>query len=207
METKTENSKLILIAIIAFLLVILFMKGCGLPKVEVPQVVQTKEVKGKFEAVKPEQKIIYKYSSNNNNNEEFLQSQINELLSENQKLNDAYLNASDSLKTAMYNKAITINSFTHTWDNDTLKATASGVVRGEVESIKLDYTIKSQKVEVPKQKETVFRILGGLEVGTNFTPKVLIGFQNRKGNILQLGYDTKQQYYIGYHFSIWNIKR
>ena len=205
METKTENSKLILIAIIAFLLVILFMKGCGLPKVEVPQIVQTKEVKGKFEVVKPEQKIIYKYSSNNN--EEFLQSQINELLAENQKLNDTYLNASDSLKTVLYDKAITLNSFTHTWNNDTINATASGVVRGEVESIKLDYTIKSQKVEVPKTKETVLRLLGGLEVGTNFVPKVLIGFQNRKGSVLQIGYDTKQQYYVGYHFSIWNIKR
>ena len=233
MESINENKanrNLISIAVIAVCIVIcvLWFHGCNRTE-SMPSIVLTKEVKGKLQSVKPEQAPIVENGKNDRNipkhtksdvnaqksNEEFLQSQINELLAENQKLNDAYLNASDSLKIALYNKAIQLQSFTHTWNNDTINATASGIVRGEVQSIGIKYTIKPQKIEVPLAKETYLRVLAGGSFGINkelnqLTWSASVGFQNRKGNIIRATYQkigNTEFVTAGYEFSILNFKR
>ena len=203
------------------LFLFLWFKGCSDNNKQPIASVIVPEVKGNFKPVTPEQTPVSskmeptkKNNFGQNQSNEFLQNQISQLLSENDKLNLAYLNASDSLKKALYDKSIQINSFTHTWNNDTIQATASGIVRGEVQSIGLKYTIKERRVQFsqPSQKETVFRLLGGVEIGNNATLsnpvfKVNLGFQNRKGNVLTASYDNNKNIYVGYMFSILNIKR
>ena len=232
MEISNKNKanySLIALAVIALVILILFLSGCG-GSTQEPTTIITKEAKGKFEAVKPEQTAILTENGKNipktaksdifrqntsKSNEEFLQNQIDELLSENGKLQKAYSSASDSIKSQMYNKAITLNSFTHTWENDTIKATTNGIVRGEIQSIDLKYTIKSQKIEAQKPKETFLRVLGGSSFGINkelnqFTYSVSAGFQNKKGNIIRGQYQkigNSEFFTAGYEFSILNWKR
>ena len=88
-----------------------------------------------------------------------------------------------------------------------------GIVQGEVKEITPSYIWKKQEVEVPvKTKETFFRLLGGLEIGNNISLsnpifKANLGVQNRKGNIITGSYDSNKNIYVGYQFSIFNIKR
>lgn len=205
------------------LFVFLWFKGCsGTDKSSATAKVTIPEIKGNFKPVKPEQRTVSskKELTENKNNfrqnlskseNEFLQNQITLLLFENDKLKNDHINASDSLKKSLYDKAIQLNSFTHTWENDTIQSTSYGIVRGEVQSIALKYTIKARKIEVP-QKEIVFRFLGGVEIGNNIALsnpifKANVGFQNRKGNIISFSYDNNKNYYIGYSFSVFSLKR
>jgi hypothetical protein len=204
--------------IILLLLALLWFKSCNSPEENKTIKVVAPEVKGTFKAVKPVQKKIVQYielpskAQKLSNNEEFLQNQINELLRDNEKLNDAYGDASDSLKKALYSNAIAIKSFNHIFDNDTINITANGLVRGEIQSIAIDYKIKSRTIEILKPKETFLRVMGGIEVGNtklldNFTAKATLGFQNRKGNTITFGTDTEKRIYVGYSVSIFNWKR
>lgn len=217
---RKSNVNFALLVIISILMLLQFFRGCNSGKTE-PKTVIVPEIKGNFNQVKPEQKAVTeigqilsknKKSKNDKSNDEFLQKQINQLLQENKQLNDAYANASDSLRNTLYNKAIEIKSFNHDFENDTIKITANGLVRGEIQTIGLDYKIKSRKLEIKPEKQTFLRVLVGFEIGNNksldnFSTKANLGFQNRKGNLLTISADTDQRFYIGYNFSILNLKK
>jgi hypothetical protein len=136
---------------------------------------------------------------------------LSKLLAENERLKCDFEKASDSLKLIIYNQAIQLNSYTQTFDDENITGTASGIVRGEIQSMKFDYTIKEKKIDTPKPKETAFRLLGGLEAGINptignFAAKGNMMFQNKKGNIFSASYDTQNRIWIGYSASLLNIK-
>jgi hypothetical protein len=226
------NRSLIALGVVAIVIVILFLRGCGSSDVQ-PSVVIVPEVKGKFEAVKPEQHSVLTENGKNipktakteksdifrqNMSKEeikFLQSQIDELIAEKNALQEMFNQAPDSTQFKMYQKAIEPKWFDHTFDDDKLTANVYGTAICEVKSIKMDYTIKAQKIEAHKQKETFLRVLGGGGVGINkelnqFTWSAAVGFQNKKGNIIRGTYQNvgAQQYYLlGYDFSLINWKR
>jgi hypothetical protein len=209
MEASNQQSRvnLILCAVIAILIVALFItpKRCDTKEPE-KQTLKTPEIKAEFKAVKPiSQKVTRQKASNQN--EEFLQDQINELLAQNDSLMQAYNKAPDSVKKKVYEKAIEITSFSHTFDSDTITIDVKGLARGGVQSIKAKYRIKSIKIEAPKIKR---HLLGSLEVGNSksfdaFNVKAGIGYQNRKGAILSASADTDKRFYIGYSFSIFSF--
>jgi hypothetical protein len=201
-------------------IIFLWLRGCQSETPAVAKTIQTKEVKGKFEAVKPKQENVVKYVKGKtiyktNTEDKFLQGQIDALIAENKALQQYYNEASDSLKIALYNKAIEIKSFNQDFEDDKLKITTSGLVRGEVQLIKLDYTIKPQTIELPKQKETFLRLLAGGNIGINkelnqFTYSATAGLQNKKGNIIRGTYQrigSAEYYLAGYEFSVFNWKR
>jgi len=225
---KTENQLIVkdllsrywkyLVLAICIILIWHSFKGSSAP--EVAKTIQSKEVKGKFEAVKPKQEPIVEYVKGKtiyktNPEDKFLQGQIDALIAENKALQQYYNEASDSLKQALYNKAIEIKSFNQDFEDDKLKITTSGLVRGEIQSIKSDYTIKPQTIELPKQKETFIRLLAGGSFGINkelnqFTYSASAGLQNKKGNIIRGTYQrigSAEYYLAGYEFSIFNWKR
>jgi hypothetical protein len=148
-------------------------------------------IKGRVEKVKGKEVIVYK------NNE------INkELALENYNLQIAYINAKDSLeKEKLYKTAIELKSFNQPFENDNFKANVSGIVQGEVKNMKLDYEIK----KVPIEKTKFRMLLGG---GVTFkTVDLNVGFQNAKGNVLEIGYDTEKNIRVGYKQSIFSIKK
>ena len=194
---KTENIKTIIIAI---LLIIIWFKGRGTSEIPTRQTKATfktdtpvlhEKIKGETKKVKGKEIIVYK------NNE------INkELALENYNLQIAYINAKDSLeKEKLYKTAIELKSFNQPFENDNFKANVKGIVQGEVKSLQLDYEIK--KVPI---KETKFRMLLGGGV-TLKAADLNLGFQNAKGNILEIGYDTENNIRVGYKQSIFSIKK
>ena len=130
-----------------------------------------------------------------------------QLLAENISLKTDFAKASDTIKKLKYSKAIQLNNFSSTFEDSLVKIDINGIVQGDVKQITPTYTIK----QIP-QKETVFRLLGGLEIGNNkqlSNPlfKANLGFQNRKGNVISVSYDNNKNFYLGYHFSIFDIKK
>jgi hypothetical protein len=217
-----KSTRLLIGSVVLAIMIILWFKGCGGDGDKVITI-KTPEVKGTFAPVKPEHKVIdtnhivnvnKKVFGQNLSKKElaFWKTEAERLFKENQEMDQAFMNANDSLQQIIYSQAIRLNTFNHKFDNDTISATVKGIVRGEIQSIKLDYKIKPRTIEVPKQKEVVFRMLGGVEMGATkeidkFNVKVSAGFQNRKGNIISIGADTDQRFYLGYNFSIFSIKR
>jgi hypothetical protein len=169
-------------------IIILLYKQCNQQPQLVTKIV-TKEVKGKFQEVKPiHDTILITRTLTNSKEDKFLQGQIEQLIKENKGLTEYFNEASDSVRLLMYERAVELKSFAHTFENDTIKATTSGIVQGEVKSIKLDYTIKPQTIEIPKPKEKVFSLLagGGFGIDTELRQpiyKANLGFQNKKGNV------------------------
>lgn len=219
-DNKTANKVLIGSIGIAVFFLLLWFKSCDNKPEKVTVVLP--EVKGKFEAVKPLQKPLVKNDLSKNDKQffgqnlskkelEYWKAEAERLFKENQEMDQAFMNANDSLQQLLYKNAITIKSFNHQFDNDTLLATVKGFVRGEIQSIALDYTIKSRKIEVAKPKEVKFRMLGGIEVGNtkefnDFSVKANVGFQLGSGAILNLSADTEQRFYVGYSVPIFTIK-
>lgn len=200
--------------VIIILSICLFQK-CN-PDESLPQTVEVTvpEVKGSFEEKKPEHFPFDKSKPSTRKENLQVENPINpKLIAENEKLKKAFEKASDSIKKLQFAKAIELKNFTSTFENDTIKIDINGIVQGQVKEIKPSYVIKEQKVEVQvKPKETVFRLLGGVEVGgttqlNNFVAKGNLIFQNRKGNTTSISYDTNKTIWIGKSFSIFNVKR
>jgi len=119
----------------------------------------------------------------------------------------------DSIKQAeLYRLATELKKFESNFEDENLKLTINGIVGGnEVKEITPIYTIKERKIDVP-QKQVKFRMLVGGGLGNSLTfDKPLfngsVGFQNAKGNILRVGYDSESRIFVGYDFSIFKISR
>ena len=197
----------------------LWFKGCSgsTPSPQIAKVI-VPEVKGNFQAKKPVHEPIVINANSKANMQKgetiYKENPIDKkLIAENEKLKSDYAKASDSIKQLSFNKAIQLNKFSTKFEDENLLLNINGVVQGEVKEITPNYIIKEKKVEVPvKVKETVFRLLGGLEVGNNtkldnFKVKANLMFQNRKGNIISGSFDTNQTVWVGYNLSIFDIKR
>lgn len=178
-----------------------------------PQIVKVivPEVKGKFEAKKPINVPI-----NNSVVKEYLTTEnpINpKLLAENEKLKQDFAKANDSIKKLQFAKAVQLNEFSTDFEDDNIVLNINGIVQGTVKEITPNYKIKEKKVEVPvKVKETVFRLLVGGEIGNNtkldgFAAKANLMLQNRKGNIVSGSFDTNQTIWLGYNFSVFDVKK
>ena len=202
---------------VIFIVIFSFFKRCDNKEITVT----IPEKKGSFQTAVVENKPVtnetVKYltkfvkSNPDNKENEFLQSEITRLLAENEKISSSYQNANDSLKQALYDKAIQLNIYSKTFEDTVVKIDISGLVRGEVQTMISNYTVKEQKVKIT-QKETVFRVLAGGEIGNNTSLsnpifKANLMLQNSKGNIFSGSYDVNGNFYAGYNFSILNIKK
>lgn len=120
---------------------------------------------------------------------------------------------SDSIKQAeMFRLATELKKFESNFEDENLKLTINGIIGGnEIKEITPTYTIKERKIDVP-QKQVKFRLLGGVGIANTLTfNKPLfnanIGFQNAKGNVLRIGYDSESRILIGYDFSFFKISK
>lgn len=206
------------------LFVFLFFRGCSSTEKNSPTVkVIVPEVKGDFEPKKPyHEPVLIKANSpqlKNRTRKEILQVEnpINKkLIAENEKLKADFEKATTVEKPLLFDKAIQLNKFSTKFEDDNLILNINGIVQGEVKEITPNYIVKEKKIEIPvKQKETVFRLLGGVGLGTNkvlnqFMYKLDLGFQNKKGDIISAEYINIENNNFGmvsYKKSIFNIKR
>ena len=194
------------------LFIVLWFKGFSgaTPTPQIAKVI-IPEVKGNFQAKKPVHEAISSRKERTATGKEILQVEnpINKkLIAENEKLKKDFAKANDSIKKLSFNKAIQLNKFSTKFEDENIVLNVNGVVRGEVKEVTPDYTIKKKEIEVPvKVKETVFRVLAGGAIGLNkkmnqATYKLDLNFQNRKGNIISVGYDTDNKIWLGYYRTI-----
>lgn len=179
-------------------------------------------VTGKFESKKPESKLLVIKQdpvSESKKDEVRVYSKvvenplIEQLTKENEKLKSDYLKMSDSLKPKAYDKAIELNRFSSVFEDKFTKLTISGIVRGEVQEITPEYTLKQREGEATV-KGTKLRVLLGGSIGINkdFNQGVYrldLNLQNKKGDIISGEYlRVNNQNYgmIGFKKSILNIK-
>jgi hypothetical protein len=194
---KLEKIKTITIIV---LILILWFKGCNNsenPSVNTKDVFKTdtiiihKKIKSEIVRLKGKDIIVYK---NNEINKELALSNYN--------LQIAYQNAKDSIeKENLYKTSIELKSFEQPFENDNFKANVSGIVQGEIKNLQLEYELK--KIPLEKTKLRMF-------LGSGISLKAIdfnIGFQNAKGNILEIGYDTEKNIRVGYKQTIFSIKK
>lgn len=197
------------------LFVFLWFRGCsGTTPATQTAKVTVPEVKAKFESKKPvHEPVLIKANSPQLKISTEPSPLVQNLIEENKRLIQDFAKANDSIKQLSFNKAIQLNKFAAKFEDDNLVININGVVQGEVKEVTPNYTIKERKMEVPvKAKETVFRVLGGLELGNNtqldaFKVKANLMFQNKKGNIISGSFDTNQTVWVGYNISIFDIKK
>jgi len=121
----------------------------------------------------------------------------------------------DSLRIVnLYLNAIQEREQTRVFSNKDLSVDVWVKTRGEILDMKVDWKIKEQeiKVQIPV-KTTVLALYAGtgLETTTRLdklVPKISLGVQNKKGDILTVSYGiTDQSVGVGYVMRIFNIKR
>ena len=197
-------------------IVLFFMKTCQpeptIITVEIP------EKKGEFEGKKPDHVEITPENVHDKEDvyikgeKVYITNPLNEiLLSENERLKLDFEKANVSIKKLLYDNAISINKFSTTFEDENLLLNIDGIVRGEVQEVTPNYTIKKQTISVPV-KQTIFRLLGGVEAGNTMqldqlSFKANVGFQNKSGDVLNIGYDTQNIIWIGFSKSLFEIKR
>jgi hypothetical protein len=138
-------------------------------------------------------------------------------------LKDKYEKAKDSLdQLNLYLDAIRIRDYNKTFvDNDTIKISGTGRVRGQLLDYQLDWKIKESAFTYKPKVVTQFpkfSIKGELEfglpnllqpVGVNspdLIAKANLRFLNRKGNSLSIGVDTEKRIWIGGGFTIFKTR-
>lgn len=128
-----------------------------------------------------------------------------------------YLEAKDSLERLnKYVQAIQIRTLDTVFvDNDTIKLSGELTTRGSLLSYRFDYDIKERKFEYtpevitqrPKFSVSVEATAGIPTVPTTgFLMKGQLGFENRRGNALTVGYDTEQRVWLGVRKNITIVK-
>lgn len=124
------------------------------------------------------------------------------------KYKEMYEATKDSIgKLNLYLNAIKINKYEETFvSNDTIEITGEIKTRGDLIGYKLDYEIKPQ--EISYEPEVVVRrprntMQMSMEAGvptiptTGFAVKGRVGFTNRSGTGLSVGYDTDSRLWVG----------
>jgi hypothetical protein len=127
-------------------------------------------------------------------------------------MHSEYQNSDFTKQAELYRLATELKKFESNFEDEYLKLTINGIIAGnQVKEITPTYTIKERKIEVPIQ-QVKFRFLGGVGLGNTMAFEkpffnANVGFQNAKGNILRIGYDSEKRIFVGYDFSIFKITR
>lgn len=179
--------------------------------------VNTKEIKGTFIPNKPNQtpivpkSIIQKSSSQKPSNIPQVQNDsINErLLKENEQIIADYKKANDSLKQVLFEKSIQVADFDKIVEDSAVKITMFGKVRGTIESLGLNYTIKPQKQTI---RVKTYRVLAGAEIGSKqtldqFSIKGNLMYQSSNGNLFSGSIENNKTIWIGFNKPIFSFSR
>jgi hypothetical protein len=189
------------------LFAVLFFKGCN-SKTETTEKIKvvTKEIKGSIITKEKVINVPIIRTLKDTAGTGFYVNQIDKLFEENNRMQNEFLKMDSLQKIQAYNKAIEINAFKQSFDDNYINAQVSGEVAGNVKQMRLYYTIKPQEIKVnaPKPKNNLYL---GLNVANSLQlNKPLfsagIGIKNKRGNILNASFDTEKRIVIGYYLKI-----
>lgn len=185
----------------------LFFRGCN-PEPQIAEKIKvvTKEVKGSIVTNEKVINVPIIKTIKDTVGTGYYVNQIDKLFDENNKMQLEFLKMDSLQQIEAYNKAIQINTFKQTFDDNYINAQVTGEVAGEVKQMRLDYTIKPQelKVDAPKPKNNLYL---GINVANSLQlNKPLfyagISIKNKRGNMLNASFDTEKRIGIGYYLKI-----
>ena len=194
--------------IFGLLIYIFLLKSCNNPSKnnDIYQKFKTKEIVGKFDTIKKPKELSsnkkYKYSPKQSK-PIITNNPIDSILVE------KFEKAPDSTKIKLFVDQTQIRSYKQEFDDKYIKITFFAKTRGELLEISPEYIIKPQNDSI-KIKQSVFALYlgGGAYYNNMLNYKIDIGFQNKKGDILFIGYDPfNKVYFAEYNLRIFNIKK
>jgi len=202
---NTNNYKFIvtLLILLGFLTISFFVGRCSSPKevktetikVSVPGVAGKSKIINNpvpYEVIKDS--IIYKDSIVYQENQELIE-RFRKIESEKERL-DAYM------------KSIELKKYDMPYEDENIKTNALITTRGDIISFEQKYEIKPRTIEaqIPVKEPKLAIYLGGGLINNayfnNFAVEANIGIQNKKGDILSVGYDTQKNFKVGYSFRL-----
>lgn len=185
----------------------LFFKGCN-PEPQIAEKIKvvTKEVKGSIVTNEKVINVPIVKTIKDTSGTGYYVNQIDKLFDENNKMQLEFLKMDSLQQIEAYNKAIQINAFKQTFDDNYINAQVTGEVAGEVKQMRLDYTIKPQelKVDAPKPKNNLYlgiNVANSLQLNKPLF-SAAIGIKNKRGNMLNASFDTEKRIGIGYYMKI-----
>lgn len=186
---------------------VLFFKGCN-PEPQLAEKIKvvTKEIKGSIVTKEKVINIPIVRTLKDTAGTGYYVNQIDKLFEENNKMQLEFLKMDSLAKIEAYNKAIEINAFKQTFDDNYINAQVTGEVMGNVKQMRLDYTIKPQeiKVDAPKPKNNLYlgvNVANSLQLNKPLF-SAGIGIKNKRGNMLNASFDTEKRIGIGYYLKI-----
>jgi len=186
---------------------VLFFKGCN-PELQPAEKIKvvTKEVKGSIVTKEKVINIPIVRTLKDTAGTSYYVNQIDKLFEENNRMQNEFLKMDSLAKIEAYNKAIEINVFKQTFDDNYINAQVTGEVMGNVKQMRLDYTIKPQelKVDAPKPKNNLYlgvNVANSLQLNKPLF-SAGIGIKNKRGNMLNASFDTEKRIGIGYYLKI-----
>ena len=194
--------------IVLGLIIFIFLQDSCNNKIDNSNTIITPPKEGSFEYTKPDEvdKPDYIYITTKGDTVRFQNPLNKELKSK----YDSVAKSNDALKLKLlYYSAIQTRSYKKVFDNKDVTATVFAETTGTLDSLRFDYVIKSDTFKV---KQPVFRLLAGPSLQSNITTLktnlgLNLGIQNKKGNILTVGYNTNQQITATYYYNLWTIKK
>lgn len=204
---EKNNKHLITIYILLFIALIcnFIPRSCS----EVKESITVPEMSGTFDTIKPKEvkgdkEYIYitKYKTKIVTQHPINDSVVKE-----------FEKASDSTKIDMFVEKTKIRQYNEVFENDTIRLSIFAEIAGELLKMSPSWLVKERKMDIiTKQKETVFALYGGVRVYNTLllsNPGVEgnVGFQMKRGDIIEAGYDTNQNISIGYKYRLLNIRK
>jgi hypothetical protein len=130
------------------------------------------------------------------------------------KIVNDYLEAKDSIaKLNVVINSSKIRRYKDRLEDDSIVIDIESETTGTLNWIKPSYKIKEQKLSIPViTKNTVFAVYvgGGISNNLQFNNFALegnLGIQNKKGDIISVGYDTQKNISLKYSVRLINIKK
>jgi hypothetical protein len=186
---------------------VLFFKGCN-PELQTAEKIKvvTKEIKGSIVTKEKVINIPIVRTLKDTAGTGYYVNQIDKLFEENNKMQLEFLKMDSLQQIQAYNKAIEINAFKQTFDDNYINAQVTGEVMGNVKQMRLDYTIKPQelKVDAPKPKNNLYlgvNVANSLQLNKPLF-SAGIGIKNKRGNMLNASFDTEKRIGIGFYLKI-----
>ena len=186
---------------------VLFFRGCNpTPQIAEKIKVVTKEIKGETIIKTNIVHVPVTKKVRDTSGTGFYVSQIDKLFDENNRMQLEFQQMDSLAQIQAYVKAIEINAFKQRFNDDYIDAYVSGEISGKIHAMKFDYTIKPQQIEVtaPKVKNKYF-VGFGVSNNSQFNASLFnvgVGIQNKKSNILSIGFDSEKRISLNYFIKV-----
>lgn len=137
------------------------------------------------------------------------ETEIERILKADDSIHLVFMKANDSMQLEILKRETKLQAYTEKYSDTLIDISATGFVSGKINSMQFHYTIKPKPL--PKPKETVFGLWGGLEVGNTatldkFVIKANAAIQTR--NTFYTGsFDSQQRIWFGITKPIFTIKK